>query len=463
MRGVEHAADEYDVVADGVAGFDAAFEVPGTARYQRDTRVAGRILDAPEPVLDRGAEMPRQRLHGPCAGRIEFRAMSSAAPATPLLFTPLRLRGLTARNRVVVSPMCQYSSERGGPTDYHLVHLGKFAMGGAGIVFCEETAVEARGRKSHHCAGIYDDAHIPGYRRINEFIRAQGAVPAIQIGHGGRKGSGCAPWEGYRPLTAEDAKQGHAPWRTVSASAIPASAEAPVPHALTTGEIADVVASWRTAAARALDAGYDVVEVHAAHGYLIHQFLSPLANRRDDAYGRDLQGRMRLCLEIVEAVRGVWPADRPVFMRVSAVDGVDGAWSSDDTVALARAARERGVDFVTTSSGGIAGPGTATPVPRVPGYHVPYAAKVRREAGVGTIAVGLITEARHAEEILRNGEADLIALARELLWNPNWPAHAARELGVPAYLDLLPRGYAWWLKRREDIREVTRKAAEKKP
>jgi 2,4-dienoyl-CoA reductase-like NADH-dependent reductase (Old Yellow Enzyme family) len=407
--------------------------------------------------------MPRQRLHERCAGRIEFRAMSSAAPATPLLFTPLRLRGLTARNRVVVSPMCQYSSEHGGPTDYHLVHLGKFAMGGAGIVFCEETAVEARGRKSHHCAGIYDDAHIPGYRRINEFIRAQGAVPAIQIGHGGRKGSGCAPWEGYRPLTAEDAKQGYAPWRTVSASAIPASAEAPVPHALTTGEIADVVASWRTAAARALDAGYDVLEVHAAHGYLVHQFLSPLANRRDDAYGRDLQGRMRLCLEIVEAVRGVWPADRPVFMRVSAVDGVDGAWSSDDTVALARAARERGVDFVTTSSGGIAGPGTATPVPRVPGYHVPYAAKVRREAGVGTIAVGLITEPRHAEEILRKGEADLIALARELLWNPNWPAHAARELGVPAYLDLLPRGYAWWLKRREDIREVTRKAAEKKP
>src|SRR5262245_30938574 len=378
--------------------------------------------------------------------------------SNPLLFTPIKLGSLTARNRVVVSPMCQYSSEDGGPTDYHLVHLGKFAMGGAGIVFCEETAVEARGRKSHHCAGIYSDAHVPGYRRVNDFIRGQGAVPAIQIGHGGRKGSGCAPWEGYRPLTAEDARHGHAPWQTVSASVIPASAAAPVPHALDAREIREVVASWREAARRALDAGYDLIEVHAAHGYLIHQFLSPLANQRTDAYGGDLDGPMRFCLEIVEAVRAVWPAYRPVFMRVSAVDGVDGAWNADDTVALARAAKARGIDVITTSSGGIAGPGTAAPVPRRPGYHVPYAERVRREAGIKTIAVGLITEPSHAEEILQKGQADLIALARELLWNPNWPVHAARELGVPDYLDLLPLGYAWWLKRREDIRRLTREA-----
>ena len=384
-------------------------------------------------------------------------------PPLPLLFTPIRLRGIDVRNRVVVSPMCQYASHEGGPTDYHLVHLGKFALGGAGIVFCEETAVEARGRKSHHCAGIYDDSHVCGYRRINQFIRTHGAVPAIQIGHGGRKGSGSSPWEGYRPLTEEDAKHGHAPWRTVSASAIPASAEAPAPHALTTREIAEQVEAWRIAATRALEADYEIVEVHAAHGYLIHQFLSPLANRRDDAYGGDLHGRMRLCLEIIEAVRAVWPHDRPVFLRVSTVDGVDGAWSVGDTVTLARAAKERGVDIVTTSSGGIAGPGTATPVPRVPGYHVPFAAQVRREAGVGTIAVGLITQARHAEDILRKGEADMIALARELLWNPNWPAHAAHELGHPDYLDLLPLGYAWWLKRREDIRELTRKGARNEP
>ena len=378
-----------------------------------------------------------------------------SAPQAPLLFTPVKLGRLTARNRVVVSPMCQYSSEEGGPTDYHLVHLGQFAMGGAGIVFCEETSVEERGRKSHHCAGIYRDGHVPGYRRVNDFIRSHGALPAIQLGHGGRKGSGCAPWEGYRPLTAEDAKHGHSPWQTVSASEVPASEQAPVPHSLDRDEIREVVAHWREAALRAVDAGYDIVEVHAAHGYLIHQFLSPLANRRTDAYGGHLEGRMRLCLEIVEAVRSVWPADRPVFMRVSAVDGGGGAWNEDDTVALSRAAKERGVTVVTTSSGGIAGPGTATPVPRVPGYHVPYSERVRRETGVMTIAVGLITEARHAEDILQRRQADFIALARELLWNPHWPVHAARELGVPDYLDLLPRGYAWWLKRREDIRRVT--------
>lgn len=378
----------------------------------------------------------------------------------PLLFTPVTLRGVTARNRVVVSPMCQYSSLDGGPTDYHLVHLGKFAMGGAGIVFCEETSVEERGRKSHHCAGIYKNEHVAQYRRINDFIRSQGAIPAIQIGHSGRKGSGCEPWDGYRPLTEADAKHGHPPWQTVSSSVLPASEKAPLPHALDRDEIHTVIAHWREAASRALDAGYDIIEVHAAHGYLIHQFLSPLANKRTDEYGGDLEGRMRFCLEIVEAVRGVWPADRPVFMRVSAMDGVNGQWNVDDTITLARAAKECGVEAVTTSSGGITGPGTATLVPRLPGYHVPYAERVRRESGVMTIGVGLITEAHHAEEILRHGRADLIALARELLWNPNWPAHAARELGMQNYLDLLPRGYAWWLKRREDIRRVTHEAEE---
>jgi 2,4-dienoyl-CoA reductase-like NADH-dependent reductase (Old Yellow Enzyme family) len=331
-------------------------------------------------------------------------------------------------------------------------------MGGAGIVFCEETSVEERGRKSYHCAGIYDNAHIAQYRRINEFIRSQGAVPAIQIGHSGRKGSGCAPWDGYRSLTADDAKHGEPPWATVSASAVPASATSIVPRALERAEITAVVAHWREAALRAADAGYDIIEVHAAHGYLIHQFLSPVTNQRDDAYGGDLAGRMRLCLEIVEAVRAAWPAGRPVFMRVSAVDGANSLWSVDDTVALVRAAKERGAAVVTTSSGGINGPGTATLVPRYPGYHLPYSERVKRDAGIKTIAVGLITEARHAEAILQQGQADLIALARELLWNPNWPVHAARELGVPGYLDLLPRGYSWWLKRREEIREVTRKA-----
>ena len=352
--------------------------------------------------------------------------------------------------------MCQHSSIDGGPTDHHLAHLGKFAMGGAGIVFSEETAVEARGRKSHHCAGIYHQRHIAQYRRINDFLRAHGAVAAIQLGHSGRRGSVHGPEDGYRPLDQVDAARGEPPWQTVSASAVPIKSDLPVPRALSRDEIAGIVTCWRDAAAMACEAGYDIVEVHAAHGYLIHQFLSPVTNRRTDAYGGDLSGRMRFCLEVIEAVRGVCPAGIPVFLRVSAVDGV--GWTIDDTISLSRAARERGIDVVTTSSGGIETPGNAVAVARRPGYHVPYAERVRREAGVKTIAVGLITEPALAESILQRGEADLIALAREFLWNPSWPAHAAKELGAEGYFDLLPEPYAWWLRHRERIRELARAA-----
>lgn len=376
----------------------------------------------------------------------------------PLLFTPMTLGKITLRNRVVVSPMCQYASEEGGPTDYHLVHLGQFAMGGAGLVFCEETAVDIRGRKSYHCAGIYDDQHLAPYRRINDFLRAHGAVPAIQLGHGGRKGSGRPPWDGYRQLTPADALRGEAPWQTISSSAVPASANDPAPQSLTLDEIREVVSQWRVATQRAAEAGYDVLEIHAAHGYLIHQFLSPLVNRRSDGYGGDLQARMRLCMEIIEAVRAAWPKEKPLFLRISAVDGSGDAWTLDDTVTLAREAKIRGIDVFTPSSGGIGGAGTATLVPRVPGYHVPFATRVRAEAEIKTIAVGLITEAQQAEDILQSGAADLIALAREFLWNPHWAVHAARELGVANYHELLPRTYAWWIKRRDEIRQVSREA-----
>ena len=381
--------------------------------------------------------------------------MDLAPAAAPLLFTPIRIAGLTVRNRVVVSPMCQYSSEQGGPTDWHLVHLGKFALGGAGIVFCEETAVEERARKTYGCAGIYDERHVPMYLRITGFLRDHGAAPAMQLGHSGRKASCGPPWTDFRPLTEQDAKLGLVPWLGVSASALSHRAEAPAPVELDAAAIRRVIAAWREAALRTLEAGFDVLEIHGAHGYLIHQFLSPIANRRADAYGGDLAGRMRFALEVAEAVRAVWPKDRPLFFRVSAVDGEGGAWSMDDTVELARELQERGVDVITCSSGGIGGPLNMAIVPRVPGYQVPYAARVRAEARLMTCAVGLITDARQAEDVLRGGQADLIALARELLYNPNWPVHAARELGVPDYLDLLPPAYAWWLKRREKVREIS--------
>jgi 2,4-dienoyl-CoA reductase-like NADH-dependent reductase (Old Yellow Enzyme family) len=373
----------------------------------------------------------------------------------PLLFQPIALRGVTARNRIVVSPMCQYMSVDGAPGDWHLIHLGKFAMGGAGIVFGEETSVERRGRKTHHCAGLYDDRHIPLYRRINDFLRSQNAIPAIQLGHSGRKASSRAPWEGYASLTDADAALGYPPWRPISSSPVPSSNEAPVPQAMDQADINALLVAWHEAVLRAVDAGFDICEVHGAHGYLIQQFLSPIVNRRKDTYGGDLQGRMRLALEIVETVREVWPKDRPLFFRVSAIDGKGGHWDLDDTVELAKALKERGVDVIDCSSGGIEGPLTMSLVPRVPGYHVPFADRVRREAEIATVAVGLITEAVQAEDILTSGKADLIAMARELMFNPNWPVHAAKSLGMKDYLDLLPPSYKWWLKRREEIISLT--------
>ena len=375
--------------------------------------------------------------------------------STSLLLSPATLRGLTLRNRIVVSPMCQYQSVDGTPTDWHLVHLGKFALGGAGIVFCEETAVEERGRKTYGCAGIYADKHIGAYRRITDFIRTAGAVPAIQLGHSGRKASCGPPWTNFRPLTAEDAKEGMPPWQGISASALPAKPGAMTPVALDVAEIETVIQAWRTAAQRSIDAGFDICEIHGAHGYLIHQFLSPLSNQRSDSWGGSLEGRMRLALCIVEAVREVWPKDKPVFFRVSAVDGNGGAWEMDDTVKLSMALKERGVDVVTCSSGGINGPLNMAVVPRHPGYQVPYAERVRREAQIATCAVGLITEPKQAEAILQNGQADFIALARELMVDPNWPVRAGRALMMDDYLSILPPDYAWWLKRREEIRGLS--------
>lgn len=393
--------------------------------------------------------------HGDAIELLRPPATAASDTALPLLFTPIRLAGLISRNRIVVSPMCQYLSSDGGPTDWHLVHLGRFALGGAGIVFCEETAVEARGRKTYGCAGIYDPRHVQMYRRITSFLRENGTIPAMQLGHAGRKASCGPPWTHFRPLTAEDAKKGHSPWRGVAPSAIASREDALVPQELGPDQISAVIAAWREAALRTLDAGFEILEIHGGHGYLIHEFLSPISNRRQDGWGGDRDGRMRFGLEVTEAVRSVWPKDKPLFFRVSAVDGENGAWNEVDTVAFAKELKARGVDVVDCSSGGISGPHNIAIVPRRPGFQVPYSEQVRREAGIFTMAVGLITAPEQAEEILQNGRADLIALAREFLYNPHWPVHAAKALNVPNYLDFMSPMHAWWLKRREQIRAAS--------
>ena len=372
----------------------------------------------------------------------------------PHLFTPMTLRGVTARNRIVVSPMSQYAAVDAAPTDWHLVHLGKFAMGGAGIVFVEETAVEERSRKTYSCPGIYTDGQARAWRRITDFLRSQGALSAIQLGHAGRKVATKAPWEGFAPLTEEDARHGKPPWRGYAPSPIPFRPGALVPIEMDEADIRQVIAAHVAACRRSLDAGFDICEIHGAHGYIIQQFLSPITNRRQDGYGGDLAGRMRFCLELIEAVRAAWPADRPLFFRASCVDGKGGAWELDDTVALARELKTRGTDVIDCSSGGIEGPLTLAVVPRVPGYHVPFAERIRRDAGIATMAVGLITQAAQAESYLADEHCDLVALAREMMWDPNWPIHAAQQLGGVDPLDLAPASYAWWLRRRDEVRKL---------
>ena len=371
----------------------------------------------------------------------------------PLLFTPIKLRSVVARNRIMSSPMCQYVSDDGRPGEWQLVNFGRFAMGGTGIVFGEETAIEAHGRKTHHCAGIYHDSHVAEYRRITDFIKSLGAVPAIQLGHCGRRASAHGPLKDRAPLTEQDARSGLRPWQGISASALPESPGRPVPRAMDLDDIRMNIAAWRDAAQRSIDAGYEICEVHAAHGYLIHQFLSPVSNKRTDGYGGSLEGRMRFALEVVDAVRGVWPADRPLFFRTSAVEGAGGEWGIEDTLALARELKEHGVDVIDCSSGGIMGDGAMPAVPRVPGFQVGYAREIRRATGMPTVAVGMITEASHAEAILREGQADLIALARELMDNPNWPLHAARALGYADPLELVHAREAQRLRLRERHRE----------
>jgi 2,4-dienoyl-CoA reductase-like NADH-dependent reductase (Old Yellow Enzyme family) len=336
------------------------------------------------------------------------------------LFTPITLRDVEIRNRVWVAPMCQYSAVDGVPNDWHLVHLGSLARGGAGLVITEASAVSPEGRISPADAGIWNGEQQQAWSRIVEFVHTQGAVAGMQLAHAGRKGSTRAPFEGRGWVPFEEGG-----WETVGPSPV-GYPGLPAPRELTVQDIDRVVEDFDRSARRAMAAGFDLLEIHAAHGYLLHEFLSPLSNHREDEYGGSFDNRARLLLRVVDAVRGAVPASTPLLVRISATDWVDGGWSDDDSVALARLLRDAGVDLVDVSSGGNA----HADIPVEPGYQVRFARRIRQEAGVPTGAVGLITDARQAEEILTDGSADVVLLARAMLRNPHWPLVAAHELGV---------------------------------
>jgi len=352
------------------------------------------------------------------------------------LFTPFQLRSLTFANRIGVSSMCQYSSQDGFATDWHLVHLGARAQGGAALVTLEASAVTKEGRISPGDLGIWKDEHMPALGRIASFVQSQGARAGIQLAHAGRKASMSVPFRGEHLLLP-----GEGGWQPVGPSAIAFSPTYAIPAALDQNGIEAVVEAFRLAAGRALRAGFDFVEVHAAHGYLLHEFLSPLANHRTDRYGGSFENRARLILQVVDAVRGEWPEHLPVLVRISATDWADGGWGIEDSVQLAHQLRDHGVDLVDVSSGGMV---PNAQIPLGPGYQAPFAARIRREASIPTAAVGMITGAAQADGIVANGEADLVFLAREMLRDPYWPLHAAVALDETAswpvqYLRAAPR------------------------
>jgi 2,4-dienoyl-CoA reductase-like NADH-dependent reductase (Old Yellow Enzyme family) len=340
------------------------------------------------------------------------------------LFSPFQLRSVVFANRIGVSPMCQYSSQDGFATEWHLVHLGARAQGGAGLVTLEASAVTAEGRISPGDLGIWKDEHIPALKLIVEFIHTQGARAGIQLAHAGRKASMAPPFVAERLVTPDEGG-----WLPVAPSAIAFSPTYAVPQALDEAGISSTIEAFRQAARRADAAGFDYVEIHAAHGYLIHQFLSPLANQRTDKYGGSFENRTRLAVEVVDAVRAEWPDHLPISVRISATDWAEGGWNIDESVELARVFREHGVDLVDCSSGGMV-PNAKIPVG--PGYQVQFSARIRREANIPTAAVGMITDAVQANDIVANGEADLVFLAREMLRDPYWPVHAAAALGDEA-------------------------------
>ncbi len=338
------------------------------------------------------------------------------------LFEPLKIRDITFRNRIFVSPMCQYSSEDGAATDWHFVHLGSRAVGGAGLVMVEATAVAPEGRISPQDSGIWSDALAASFVRITKFIKQQGAVPGVQLAHAGRKASTAQPWNGGGPVPID-----RGGWKPIGPSAIPFDTGYPVPREMSPADIDSLVEQFVAAARRSSDAGFEMIELHSAHGYLLHEFLSPLSNHRTDQYGGSLANRMRLPLRVAAAVREVWPTGLPMFVRISATDWAEGGWDLAQSIELAKELKKIGIDLIDCSSGALV---PHVKIPVGPGFQVPFAEAIRKEAGILTGAVGLITDAHQAEAILAEGKADAVLLARKLLSDPYWPLHAAKELGA---------------------------------
>lgn len=375
--------------------------------------------------------------------------MRETTAEDPALFTPIEVRSMRARNRVVISPMQQYYAGRDGhPTDWHHSHLTKFAVGGAGLVFTEALAVEPRGRATYSDLGVWDDAHVEPLKRLADAIAAQGAVAGAQLIHAGRKGSVQKPWDGYQSLGPADALRGEDPWPTVAPSAIPANPGWQTPMALDIDEVRRIRDAFAMGARRVARAGFQALNIHGAHGYLIHTFLSPISNQRDDEYGGDLAGRMRFALEVAEAVRAEWPAHLPIFYRLSCIDDLPDGWTIEDTVVLSRELGARGIDVIDCSSRGLGPRGTLATATQPEGFQVQYAERVRAETGLKTMAVGLIRNAAFANDVVARGRADFVAIAREALFNPHWPLHAALELGHDPQYDNWPPPYGWWLARR---------------
>jgi 2,4-dienoyl-CoA reductase-like NADH-dependent reductase (Old Yellow Enzyme family) len=353
-------------------------------------------------------------------------AKSSSAPAqtdstVPHLFRPITFRSVTARNRIAVSPMCQYSATDGVPNDWHFQTLASRAVGGAGIVFAEATNVEARGRITPQCTGLWNDEQRDAFARIVKFVKGQGAVAGMQLGHAGRKGSAARPWEGGKGLAPA---QGG--WEIIAPSAIPFSEGHPVPREMDEKTIAATIAQFAASARRTREAGFDVIEIHGAHGYLISTFLSPITNRRTDGYGGSFENRTRYLLEVVDAVRSEWPDDMPLFVRISSTDWMEGGWGLEDSIRLAQVLKAGGkVDLIDCSSGGV---DPRQKIELRPGYQVPFAAAIRARAGIATGAVGLISKPEMAEEIVAGGQADIVVMARAFLSDPHWPLHAAKAL-----------------------------------